>query len=126
MPQDKYFVQLTYQRFCDQVLWPVRRHPALPEESRYLIDQYMLNLNRNSKGESMAQVNKTVCEDLYKKYQSVFDQIYLAVDKEPPCGSGSGARLHRFAVSLSDLVEKGAIERRCGLDLGLWRRGSLG
>ncbi len=115
VPRDPHFVQLTYQRFCDQVLWPVRRHPALPEESRYLIDQYMLNLNRNSKGESMAQVNKKVCEDLYKKYQSVFDQIYLAVDKEPPRGSGSGARLHRFAVSLSDLVGKGLLSADAAL-----------
>lgn len=91
------------------MLSAVRKHPALPEESRCLIDQYLLNLNCNSKGESMAQENKKVCEDLYSRYQNVFDLIYLTVRKEPPRGDGNGTRLHRFAVSLSDLVEKGLI-----------------
>lgn len=109
VPADPHFVQLTYQRFCDQVLWPIRRHPGLPEESRYLIDQYMLNLNRNSKGESMAQVNKKICEDLYTKYQTVFDQIYLAVGKEPPQADGSGTKLRKFTISLEDLVRRGLL-----------------
>ena len=96
------------------MLWPIRRHPALPEESRYLIDQYMLNLNRNSKGESMAQVNKKICEELYGRYQTVFDQIYLAVGKEPLL-SGGGTRLHRFAVTLSDLVDRGLLSTGAAL-----------
>jgi hypothetical protein len=109
LPNNPAFVQLTYQRFCDQVLWPGRRHPALPEESRYLIEQYMLNLNRNARGESMAQVNKKICVEVYQRYQSVFDQIYLAVGQEPPQADSRGQRLRRFAVSLSDLVDKGLL-----------------
>ena len=78
-PQEQNFILLTYQRFCDQVLWPIRRHPALPEESRYLIDQYLLNLNnRNSRGKAMAMVNKKDCKELYDKYKTVFNQIFLA------------------------------------------------
>jgi len=109
MPRNRAFVQLTYQRFCDQVLWPVRRHPRLSEESRYLIDQYMLNLNRNSKGESMAQVNKKICADIYGRYQTVFDQIFLAVKNETPQPAGTGSKLRRLTVSLSDLIEKGLL-----------------
>ena len=62
----------------------------------------------------MAQVNKKVCEDLYSRYQTVFDQIYLAVDKEPPRAEG-GTRLRRFAVTLSDLVEKGLLSADAAL-----------
>jgi hypothetical protein len=109
VPHHPAFIQLTYQHFCDQVLWPTRRHPALPEESRYLLEQYMLNLNRNAKGESMAQVNQKMCVDIYQRYQCVFDQVYLAVGKEPPRSDGYGQRLRRSAVSLEDLLERGLL-----------------
>jgi hypothetical protein len=69
----------------------------------------MINLNRNARGESMAQVNKKICVEVYQKYQSVFDQINLAIDKEPQQADGRGQRLSCFAVSLSDPVQKGLL-----------------
>ena len=104
------FIQFTYQQLWDYVLRPVLRHPSLPDESRYLVEQYMLNLNRNAKGECMAQTNIELCKSIYTRFKPIFDQIYVAVGKDAPKSDESGRRLRRLTVSLGNLVDAGLLQ----------------
>ena len=63
-PKCDNFIQLVYQDLCDFVIKPCLDHPALPEESRYLIGQYLINLGRPVRGNRvMAHPNEEICMD---------------------------------------------------------------
>jgi len=80
MPSCDQFIQLTYQDLCDLIIRPCLTHPALPEESKYILQQYLLNLRNPIRGgRVMALANKELCERIYLAYKEVLDEIFVSV-----------------------------------------------
>lgn len=103
------FIVTTYQELCDTVLKPCLSHPALPVESRYLLEQYLTNLAKPMKnGIVMARPNQELCEQIYRKHKDVLDEILLAIKQETPAGQDSKARID-FGTPLSRLFEAGLV-----------------
>ncbi len=99
------FIRLTYQDLCDAVLVPCLNHPSLPEESRYLLEQYLINLGRPSKkGLVMAEPNRELCKRIYEAHKEVLDEIFESVKGGAPSRNTKGSKIHQSSISLSDLV----------------------
>lgn len=76
------YVQISYQEMYDNILQKCIEHPQIPEESRYLLEQYAVNLQqplRNS-NTPMALVHIEQCKALYEDYRAVLDEIYHVVE----------------------------------------------
>ena len=108
MPQSEFFTQITYQDLCDQVIKPCLNHPALPEESKYLLQQYLLNLGKPLKvtgGQVMALPNMEVCKRIYAAHRDVLEEIFVLVKGVVP-KSGGGTKSHS-STTLQHLVNDG-------------------
>jgi hypothetical protein len=102
------FVQITYQEFVDDVLHPCLRHPNINQESKYWLEQYLLNLGIGIKQQKpMAKTNKEICKKIYEAHKTVFDEIFSSVNegKLPDVESENQTKKH-FDVSLEELIER--------------------
>lgn len=107
MPKSDQFIQLTYQDLCDLIIRPCLNHPALPDESKYLLQQYLLNLRNPTKGGYvMALPNKELCQRIYLAHKNVLNEIFLSVKGMAPRSTSRGRRIRTFTVTLEQLVEK--------------------
>lgn len=105
------FVQITYQHLCDAVLVPCLRHPNLPEESRYMLEQYHANLGRPlGGGRVMALPNKELCQRIYDAHEEVLNEIFVSVKGEAPRSNPRGAKIRRSSLTLDDLVQGGLLD----------------
>jgi hypothetical protein len=121
MPRCDQFIQLTYQDLCDLVIRPCLSHPALPEGSKYLLQQYLLNLRNPTKGgRVMALANKELCQRIYLAHKEVLDEIFVSVKDMAPQSTARGRRIRTFTVTLERLVEKGLLN----MEDTLWKRGT--
>jgi hypothetical protein len=104
-PEHSSFTSITYQNLCDHVLKPVAAHPAISAENRFLVEQYIANLGKRIKGGGtiMALPNKELCLKIYRKYQDVFDEIFLSARGETPNLSVE-RRVRTYNVSLEHLL----------------------
>ncbi len=112
MPSCDQFVQLTYQKLCDVVIKPCLSHPGLPVESKYLLEQYLLNLRTTPKrgGRVMALPNNDLCQKIYKAHKDVLDEIFVSVKGEAPQpAAGFRARIRRSSITLADLISAGSL-----------------
>lgn len=110
MPDCQEFIQVTYQQLCDYVIKPCLTHPLLPEESRYLLEQYLINLGIPIRGgKVMALPNKELCEKIYRIHKEVLDEIFVSVRGEAPQSISKGSRIRSFSASLDQLVGQNII-----------------
>jgi hypothetical protein len=107
-PQHPSFTSVTYQDLCDYVLKPVASHPAISAENRYLVEQYIANLGKPIKGGGtiMALPNKELCLKIYRKYQDVFDEIFLSARGEAP-NLPEERTVRTYNVSFEHLLNNG-------------------
>lgn len=104
------FIHITYQHLCDNVIKPCLNHPALPNESRYLLEQYLLNLGKRAKGTGgfvMADPNKELCQKIYDAHKEVLDEIYVSALTGAPQPPRSATKNPN--ITLDHLVNKGLL-----------------
>ena len=104
------FIRITYQHLCDNVIKPCLNHPALPDESRYLLEQYLLNLGKRAKGTGgfvMADPNKELCQKIYDAHKEVLDEIYVSALTNAPQPPRSATKNPN--ITLAHLVNKGLL-----------------
>jgi len=109
-PKSEFFTQITYQNLCDQVIKPCLNHPALPEESKYLLQQYLLNLGKPLKvtgGRVMALPNMEICKRIYESHKDVLEEIFVSVKGVAPKPS-NGTKSHS-STTLQHLVNNGLL-----------------
>jgi hypothetical protein len=106
------FTSVTYQDLCDYVLKPVAGHPAISAENRFLVEQYIANLGKRIKGGDMimALPNKELCLKIYRKYQDVFDEIFLSARGETP-DLPAERTVRTYNVSLEHLLNNRYLDR---------------
>jgi PD-(D/E)XK nuclease superfamily len=105
------FIVVTYQVVCDTVLKPCISHPGLSVESRYLLEQYLMNLGKPMKGgKVMARPHQELCEEIYRKYKDVLDEIFLAVKQEAPAAPDVRERAH-FGTPLTRLFDANLVSK---------------
>lgn len=110
-PQHEAFVVVTYQDLCDGVIKPCLDVPALPQESRFLLEQYLLNLGKPLKrGIPMALTNKEICAKIYEKHHEALDEIFNAVKGEVPSRRSRDGKVRSLSTDIGQLFEKGLIE----------------
>ena len=56
----------------------------------------------------MARPNQELCEEIYRKYKDVLDEIFLAIKQEAPAGQDSRTKTY-FGTPLSRLFEAGLL-----------------
>ena len=110
-PQHPSFIPVTYQDLCDYVLKPVAAHPKISAENRFLVEQYIANLGKPIKGGGMimALPNKELCLRIYRKYQDVFDEIFLSARGETP-DLPEQRTVRTYNVSLEHLLNNRYLE----------------
>lgn len=102
----EHFIQITYQQVCDNVIKPCLYHPSLPQESKYLIEQYLLNLGKPIRGgRVMALPNKDLCQRIYQTHKEILDEIFVSVKGEAPQGASPGSKIRSFSTTLQQLVD---------------------
>lgn len=109
IPKCKEFIQVTYQSLCDFVLKPCLNHPGLLPENQFLINQYISNLKKPTRGgKVMAQPNKDLCISIYNSYKDVLDEIFLAVKDEIPLPASRKKvdRVTTYSTTITELVNK--------------------
>ncbi len=106
------FVTVTYQQLVDDVLIPCLNHPGLGGESKYLLQQYILNLGITEvKGKRMATTRKQICEKIYKAHRDVLDEIFECAKGQKPISDQENRSRKTYRVYLDDLVEQGIISK---------------
>ena len=75
------YVQISYQEMFDSVISKCMAHPQVPEDGRYLLEQYAANLRETVRGSNtpMALVNVSLCKSLYDDYAETLDGLFQAV-----------------------------------------------
>ena len=106
------FIQITYQGLVDDVLLPCLRHPNINQESKYWLQQYLLNLGIQVKQQKyMAKTNKEICKQIYEAHKAVLDEIFSSVNEEKlPSGESENQTKKHFNVSLEELIEKNILK----------------
>lgn len=89
------YVQISYQEMFDSVISKCMTHPQIPEDGRYLLEQYAANLRETIRGSNtpMALVNVALCKSIYNDYAETLDGLFQAVKEtaslresaEPAC-----------------------------------------
>jgi len=89
------YVRISYQEMFDSVISKCMSHPQVPEDSKYLLEQYASNLRETIRGSNtpMALVNVDLCKRLYDDYAETLDGIFQTVERteclrdsqEPAC-----------------------------------------
>ena len=133
-----HYVKLLYQELYDVIIAKCLQHPQLPEQSRYLLEQYSSNLRELVNNSPMALVNADLCEALnrkypdalleifnaaaksydtaetalprflYNHYQSIFDEIYLTLSND--YGTTPRQRSRRNYLTMDELSRAGLID----------------
>lgn len=89
------YVQISYQEMFDSVISKCMTHPQIPEDGRYLLEQYAANLRETIRGSNtpMALVNVNLCKSIYDGYADTLDELFQAAKEtvslhgstEPAC-----------------------------------------
>jgi PD-(D/E)XK nuclease superfamily/Restriction Enzyme Adenine Methylase Associated len=109
-PKSKSFTKVTYQELHDYVLAPCLAHPQVPAQSKYLLEQYILNLSRPLKNRKpMANTRESICRKIFKAHETVLNEILTCVKKETIESPGEGGSKRFIAITLQDLVERGGL-----------------
>ena len=103
------FVKIRYQDLVDAVLLPCLKHPDLTQESKYWLEQYLLNLGmpiNKQNPDTMAKTNKEICKKIYDAHRDVLNEIFSSEnDEELPQGSSESQTKKHYGKTLQDLVE---------------------
>lgn len=77
------YVQITYQEMFDCIISKCIEHPQVPEEGKYLLEQYAANLREtiHNSNTPMALVNIDRCKELYDDHADVLDEIFEVVER---------------------------------------------
>lgn len=83
-PLDKHFMKITYQEFYDSVISKCFSNPNVDTDAKYLIEQYIFNLRKksNKTNQPLALTAKAECAELYRKYESLLNDIFDKVKKQ--------------------------------------------
>ena len=96
------YVQISYQEMFDSVISKCMAHPQVPEDGRYLLEQYAANLRETVRGSNtpMALVNVSLCKSLYDDYAETLDGLFQAVKRDEKSGrAGSIVQVEPAAVA---------------------------
>ena len=109
-PKSGQFTKITYQQLFDFVLTPCLEHPELPSESKYLLEQYVLNLGAPRKTKKpMANTRNKTCERIFRAHERVLNEIFGCLKQETIAIAASGGKKQFLAVTLDDLVRMGLL-----------------
>lgn len=77
------YVQISYQEMFDSIISKCMAHPQVPEDGRYLLEQYAANLRETVRGSNtpMALVNVDLCKSIYDDYTETLDGIFRAAQE---------------------------------------------
>lgn len=83
-PWDNHFMKITYQEFYDNVITKCLINPDINPEAKYLIEQYVCNLRKksNKTKKALALPAKSDCKFLFEKYSDLFERIFEATKKD--------------------------------------------
>lgn len=79
------YEQITYQEVYDYIIAKCIEHPRVPQDGKYLLEQYAANLREtihNSKS-PMALVNINLCKEIYDDYSEELNEIFEVVENTP-------------------------------------------
>ncbi len=89
------YVHISYQEMFDNVISKCIEHPQVPQDGKYLLEQYAANLREtiHNSNTPMALVNTGLCRGLYQDHAAVLDEMFALVDRtdslessqEPAC-----------------------------------------
>lgn len=78
------YVQITYQEIFDFIISKCINNPEIVTSSKYVLEQYSSNLRmpykKDSKQYPMALIHIPMCEQIYKKYSKVFEEVFICVE----------------------------------------------
>ena len=85
------YVQISYQEMYDRIISKCIGHPQVPEDGKYLLEQYAANLREtiHNSNTPMALVNIPLCKELYNDYSGLLDGLFNAVEKADDLKSSS-------------------------------------
>lgn len=84
-PKSPYFIKITYQALCDNLLKPLQNN-LKESESKYIVSHYINNLGKplveGKELSVMALPNKDKCNYLYNEYKQVLDDLFKNVSNK--------------------------------------------
>lgn len=77
------YVHLSYQEIFDSIISKCISHPQIPQDGRYLLEQYAANLREtiHHSNTPMALVNGDLCMALYRDHAAVLDEMFALADR---------------------------------------------
>ena len=83
---DNYWSFLDYQRLHDEVLQPVLRHPKLNPRSRLIVEDYILALTSDTRGEALviSKEQRDLAISIRNRHATAFAMLVSALSAEDP------------------------------------------
>ncbi|MBR4025966.1 MAG: hypothetical protein IKJ01_00215, partial [Lachnospiraceae bacterium] len=77
------YVHISYHEMFDQIILKCIEHPQVPEDGKYLLEQYAANLRETVRNSNMpmALVNINLCKEIYDSHSEVLDNIFCKAEE---------------------------------------------